>query len=42
MEERVKSEGARVEAVRKENSEQLRSSKAEVKSLLDKIERYVH
>ena len=37
----MKSEGVRVESVRKENAEQLRSSKAEVKSLLEKIERYV-
>lgn len=35
----MKGEGARVESVRKENTEQLRSSKAEVKSLQDKIER---
>lgn len=37
--ENLKSESARVEHVRKENSEQLRSTKAEVKSLTDKIER---
>lgn len=39
MEEKVRSESARVEVARKENNDQLRSTKAEVKSLLDKIER---
>lgn len=41
MEEKLKSECARVESVRKEGNEQLRSSKAEIKSLTDKIERCV-
>ncbi len=39
MEERVQSESARVDSVRRENSDQIRSTKAEIKSLTDKIER---
>ena len=39
MEEKVRSESARVDSVRKENSDQIRSTKAEIKSLTDKIER---
>ena len=41
MEGKLKSEGVKVESVRKESSEQLRLAKAEVKSLTDKIERWV-
>ena len=41
MDEKLKSEGARVDTVKKENMDQLRSSKAEIKSLTEKIERRV-
>lgn len=40
MEGKLKSEGAKVENVRKESTDQLRLAKAEIKSLTDKIERW--
>lgn len=39
MEEKVKDEKARVDAVRKEGTDQLKSSKTEIKSLTDKVEK---
>jgi len=38
---KVKEEKVRVEAVRKEGADQLKASKTEIKSLTDKIEKYV-
>lgn len=41
MEEKLKSESGRVEGVKKESGEQLRSMKGEIKSLTDKADRWV-
>ncbi len=39
MEVKMKDEKSRVDAVRKEGADQLKSSKAEIKSLSDKIDK---
>ena len=40
MEGKLKIETSRMEGIKKEHSEQLRATKAEIKSLIEKIERY--